>query len=112
MIGDIPDQDKVIKFWNGSQLLIQKGLWQDNVNPKILTWEEVVNQAKIIEISENMAEHCDCTQGQANKPGNSATGHFSAHSGAQTLAQDWSVRSVTSDTMHQVNPRGWGHGFR
>ena len=27
MIGDIPDQDKVIKFWNGSRLLIQKGLW-------------------------------------------------------------------------------------
>ena len=27
MIGNIPEQDKVIKFWNRARLVIQKGLW-------------------------------------------------------------------------------------
>ena len=56
MIGDIPEQDKVIKFWNGSRLVLQKGLWRDNFNPEISTWDGVINQAEIIEISENVAE--------------------------------------------------------
>ena len=56
MIGDILEQDRVIKFWNGAQPIIQKGLWHDNLHPEISTWDEVVNQAEIIEISENVAE--------------------------------------------------------
>ena len=56
MIGDVPEQDRVIKFWNGTQPLIQKGLWHDNLHPEISTWDEVINQAEIIEISENVAE--------------------------------------------------------
>ena len=56
MIGDILEQDRVIKFWNGSQSVIQKGLWRDNLNPEISTWDEVINQVEIIEISENVAE--------------------------------------------------------
>ena len=56
MIGDIPEQDKVIKFWNGAQPIIQKGLWCDNLNPEISTWDKVINQAEIIEISENITE--------------------------------------------------------
>ncbi|KAF8810958.1 hypothetical protein BYT27DRAFT_7056904, partial [Phlegmacium glaucopus] len=45
MIGAIPEQDKVIKFWNSSRPIIQKGLWRDNLNPEISTWEEVISQA-------------------------------------------------------------------
>ena len=56
MIGDISDRDKVLKFWNGSRTVIQKGLWRDNLNPEILGWEQVVAQAEIIEIAENVAE--------------------------------------------------------
>jgi hypothetical protein len=55
MIGDMSEQDKVIKFWNGSRAIIQKGLWRDNLNPEISTWGQVVTQAEIIEISENVA---------------------------------------------------------
>jgi hypothetical protein len=29
MIGDIPERDQVLKFWNGVQPVIQKGLWRD-----------------------------------------------------------------------------------
>ena len=56
MIGDILGEDRVIKFWNGARPIIQKGLWHDNFHPEISTWDEVVNQAEIIEISENVAE--------------------------------------------------------
>ncbi|KAF8814449.1 hypothetical protein BYT27DRAFT_7064892, partial [Phlegmacium glaucopus] len=52
MIGDIPEQDKVIKFWNSARPVIQKGLWRDNLNPEISSWDEVVSQAEVIEISE------------------------------------------------------------
>ena len=48
MIGDISERDKVLKFWNGSRAIIQKGLWRDNLNPEISTWEQVVAQAEII----------------------------------------------------------------
>jgi hypothetical protein len=56
MIEDISERDKVLKFWNGVQPVIQKGLWRDNLNPEISSWDQVVAQAEIIEISENVAE--------------------------------------------------------
>ncbi|KAF8814183.1 hypothetical protein BYT27DRAFT_7206295, partial [Phlegmacium glaucopus] len=56
MIGAVSEQDRVIKFWNGSQPIIQKELWRDNLNPEISTWDEVIAQAEIIEILENIAE--------------------------------------------------------
>ena len=34
MIGDVSEQEQVLKFWNGSRAVIQKGLWKDNLNPK------------------------------------------------------------------------------
>jgi hypothetical protein len=34
---------------------IQSGLWRMQLNPEISSWDEVLSQAEIIEISENMA---------------------------------------------------------
>lgn len=59
MIGEMLEQDKVIKFWNSSRSVIQKGLWRDNLNPEISSWDQVVAQAEIIEISEYVAERRD-----------------------------------------------------
>jgi hypothetical protein len=59
MIGDIPERDQVLKFWNGSRPVIQKGLWRDNLNPETSSWARVVAQAEVIEISENVAEKRD-----------------------------------------------------
>ena len=56
MIGDVPERDRVLKFWNGSRPIIQKGLWRDNLNPETSSWDRVVAQAEIIEISEGVAE--------------------------------------------------------
>jgi hypothetical protein len=69
MIGDIPDRDKVLKFWNSSRAIIQKGLWRDNLNPEISTWDQVVSQAEIIEISENVAERRDRRTGFSQPSG-------------------------------------------
>jgi len=38
MIGDIPERDQVLKFWNGSRSIIQKGLWRvvmSRGNPRV-----------------------------------------------------------------------------
>src|SRR5271170_5599913 len=59
MIGAIPEHEKVIKFWYGVKPIIQKGLWRDNLNPDVSTWEEVVTRAEIIEIAENVTERRD-----------------------------------------------------
>lgn len=63
MIGDIPERDKVLKFWNGSRPIIQKGLWRDNLNPETSSWARVLAQAEIIEISENVADRRDRKNG-------------------------------------------------
>ena len=59
MIGNVSERDRVLKFWNGSRPIIQKGLWRDNLNPETSSWSEVIAQAEIIEISENVAERRD-----------------------------------------------------
>ena len=67
MIGDIPEHDQVLKFWNGSQPIIQKGLWWDTLNPKTSSWARVMSQAEIIEISENVAERQDHKAGPSSQ---------------------------------------------
>ena len=56
MIGDIPERDRVLKFWNSTRPTIQKVLWRDNLNPETSPWDLVIAQAEVIEISENVAE--------------------------------------------------------
>ena len=67
MIGDILEQDQVLKFWNGSRLVIQKGLWRDNLNPETSSWAVVVAQAEVIEISENVTERQDRKAGSSSQ---------------------------------------------
>ena len=59
MIGDVSERDHVLKFWNGTRPIIQKGLWRDSLNPETSPWDKVVAQAEIIEISEGIAEQRD-----------------------------------------------------
>ena len=42
MIGSIPKQEQVLKFWNSACPPIQKELWQNKLNPELLSWREVV----------------------------------------------------------------------
>ena len=112
MIGNIPEQDKVIKFWNGMWPVIQKGPWQDNFNPEISTLEDVVNQAKIIKILESVAEWPDCAHNQSNKIGSSIGTHTSGQARTRTNATDRSVWSVTFDALHKPGYRGCGQGPR
>jgi Retrotransposon gag protein len=65
MIGDIPERDQVLKFWDGARPIIQKGLWRDNLNLETSSWARVVAQAEVIEISENVAERRDRRVGQS-----------------------------------------------
>jgi len=54
MIGSVTKRERVLKFWKGIRLQIQKALWRDGLNPEVSTWEEVIEQAEIIEISESV----------------------------------------------------------
>lgn len=54
MIRNISEQDQVLRVWNGVKAEIQSGLWRVQLNPEILSWDEVLAQAEIIEISENI----------------------------------------------------------
>ena len=94
MIGDISERDKVLKFWNGSRAIIQKGLWRDNLNPEISTWEQVVAQAEIIEISENVAERRDRRVGPSH-PSGSGEGASKSKNPFQTPRR--SAQAVTFD---------------
>ena len=109
MIGDIPEQDKVIKFWNGSRPVLQKGLWCNNFNPEISTWDEVVNQAKIIKISKNVAEWQNHRVGQPTSHGVSRNAHTSGKIRSNTNHQDRSKKSVTFDADQRSDP--WGHSY-
>ena len=56
MIGQVPKQEQVLKFWNSSRPSIQKELWRNKLHPEMSSWNKVVSQAKIIEIAENISE--------------------------------------------------------
>ena len=79
MIGDIPEQAQVIKFWNSARPSIQKELWRNRLNPELSSWKKVVAQAEVIEIAENVA---DRQPGQSSQPAGAASG-----SGSNTKSQ-------------------------
>jgi hypothetical protein len=98
MIGDIPDRDKVLKFWNGTRPVIQKGLWRDNLNPEISTWDQVVSQAEIIEISENVADRRDRAKVGSSQPAAGGSTDRPARSKGNSNQQARSARAVTFDS--------------
>ena len=95
MIGDVSERDQVLKFWNGSRAVIQKGLWRDNLNPEVSSWSSVVAQVEIIEISENVADRPDRRLGSSSQSANS----YQSNGGGSNRSNntDRSVRSVSFD---------------
>ncbi|PPQ91754.1 hypothetical protein CVT25_013236 [Psilocybe cyanescens] len=57
LLGSLTESDLVSRFWNGASESIQRGLWRDGLHPDSSTWDEVVRQSKIIEISKNVSRH-------------------------------------------------------
>ena len=108
MIGDVPERDRVLKFWNGSRPVIQKGLWRDNLNPETSPWDRVVAQAEIIEISENVAERRDRRTNNTTAPG----GSVSSASGGQNRRNGSSGRSVRSMAYETRSPAQSRSGSR
>ena len=70
MIGSTTERDKVLKLWYGLRPSIQQALWRDGFNPEISSWDEVINGAEIIEISESVTaprtRHQPETRDQSN----------------------------------------------
>ncbi|PPR06350.1 hypothetical protein CVT26_004624 [Gymnopilus dilepis] len=56
MLGSIPEMDRVIKLWYSLRPSIQRALWRDGYNPEVSSWNDVIRQAEIIEISEGVAD--------------------------------------------------------
>jgi hypothetical protein len=99
-IGEIPEHDQVLKFWNGSRSVIQKGLWRDNLNSETSSWDRVVAQAEIIEILENVAEWRDREVGSFSQLAGPSCGHVGGsnrsrnRSTAETSAQSVSYKLI------------------
>ena len=93
MIGNIPKQDRVLKFWNSARPSIQKELWKSKLNPEVSSWETVVAQAEIIEIADNVAERRDRKSGQTSQSSGATSG--TNNSKGKQQSTDGSVRAVT-----------------
>jgi len=81
MIGSTAERDKVLKLWYGLRTSIQQALWRDGFNPEISLWDEVVNGAEIIEISEGVSAPRNRHQPESRDPsGNSNSSPSRRHS--------------------------------
>ena len=105
MIGDIPERDRVLKFWNGARSTIQKGLWRDNLNPETSSWDLVIAQAEIIEISENVAERRDRRNGSSSQAGGSSNNIKTNQSGNKGPSTSGAARSVSYDARGNTHQR-------
>ena len=105
MIGDIPERDQVLKFWNGSRPIIQKGLWRDNLNPETSSWGQVIAQAEIIEISENVAERRDRRVGSSTQQAGPSQTSGGGLSRPRNRAEEGSVRSVAYESKNNAHSR-------
>ena len=106
MIGNIPKQDQVLKFWNSARPSIQKELWKSRLNPETSSWSTVLAQAEIIEIAENVAERRDRRSGQASQ----ASGSGSNPSKGKQPPTDGSVRAVSFSSNSQRRDRRRNRG--
>ena len=104
MIGNVPPQDQVLKFWNSARSSIQKELWRNKLNPEISSWKKVVVQAEIIEIAENVAERRDRKAGQPNQ----ASGTGMNNLRPKHHLTDGSVRAVTFGSHWKCSDRHRG----
>ena len=110
MIGNIPERDRVLKFWNGSRPIIQKGLWRDNLNPETSSWDKVTAQAEIIEISEGVAERRDRRMGL--NPGGGGSFHSKGNqSRNRGFHPQQSARSVSYE-QRAATPQRSNNRFR
>ena len=95
MIGEIPLQEQVIKFWNGTRPSIQKELWKNKLNPEVSTWDSVVSIAEVIEIADNIAERRDRRAGPSLQPNWSVSGSNGGNANNKHAWIDVSVRAIT-----------------
>ena len=105
MIGSVPKQDRVLKFWNSARPSIQRELWRNRLNPELSSWDEVVTQAEIIEIAENVAERRDRKSGQVPQISGVASGSGGGSSKGKHHPADGSVRAVTFGPRHKSHGR-------
>ena len=113
MIGNIPEQDQVLKFWNSARPSIQKELWRNKLNPELSSWRKVVAQAEIIEIVENVSEQRDRRPNQSSQASGAASGSSGGAKGKHH-STDGSVRAVTFGAHHRRHgkSRRSGHDHR
>ena len=103
MIGNVSEQDQVLKFWNSSRPSIQRELWKNKLNPELSSWEDVVTQAEIIEIAENVADRRDRRPGQSSQIAGAASGSGMNNPKGKSRATDTggSARAVTFGSQHR-----------
>ena len=98
MIRTVSERDQVLRLWNGVKPEIQSGLWRAQLNPEISNWEDVLAQAEIIEISENVAHKRDNRTSTTRLRRDSVfMPYFPVPRINPSNANFWSSRSMTFD---------------
>ena len=77
------------------RILIQKGLWRDNLNPETSSWSKVVAQAEIIEISENVVDQQDRRNNSNQRGHGSQQSEHQSQNRSRPFGQ--ASRSITYD---------------
>ena len=108
MIGEIPLQEQVIKFWNGARPSIQRELWKNKLNPEVSTWDSVVSIAEIIEIADNVAERRDRRAGPSSQPNGAASGSNGGNAKNRHAQGDRSARAITFGASRRSQGRRHG----
>lgn len=93
MIGNVPERDKVVKFWFGLNPSIQTELYKMRLNPEVLSLSKVQNTAEILKLANS------ATSNQQRDDG--SKGH-------KQSGQDKSAHSSkgTDKATHQNNNSG------
>jgi hypothetical protein len=88
MIGNIREEDKVLKLWKGFRAEVQQGLWRDKLNPDLNSWDEVLTQAERIEMSIKTA-----SSHSGKRPSNATSNVGGPHNGPGSSTNTMNSRS-------------------
>jgi hypothetical protein len=110
MIGNIPEREKVVKFWFGLNTLIQNEMYKMHLNPEVLSLRKVQHTAEIIELA-----HLASAEGHPNREEGSKQlknpNKYEVGS-SQSRAPDSSSRSWLSHPRGNGSRQEWGQAHQ
>ncbi|KAJ2922270.1 hypothetical protein H1R20_g14818, partial [Candolleomyces eurysporus] len=110
LIGEVTEREKVIRLWNGLRGPIQSALWRDRLHPEISTWEQVLDVALYVELSEKPMKKTESSQPRPfDSKRNSHTSRPSRHNRHQNPNSN---HNNPSSSSHSNQPASHSNSHR